>query len=92
MQIYVEFGNGDVSVGIFETKVEDDECYCVVIGALSKAYPLGEIAPSTEKDVPRDKIYLCFPTKARAIKALAGLVDKDEVAIETRWEAVKSGG
>lgn len=91
IEIYIEFGHGEVSVGMAEHKsLNAAPFWTVVLGALSKAYPLGEIPSDTDRGTPRDKIYLSYGSEDRAIKAIAGLVGGTEEEMLQRWNKRKA--
>lgn len=91
LELFIQFGNGEVSVGLAEHKsLNSTTFWTVILAALSKAYPLGEIPKDTEKTIPRDKIYLSYNSEVRAVKAIAGLVGKTEEEMQQRWNKRKA--
>jgi hypothetical protein len=92
IELFIEFGHGTVSVGMAEHKPLNGEApfWTVMLGSLSRSYPLGDIPPDTEKEHPRDRVFLSYSSEDRAVKAAAGLVGSTEENMWQRWNRRKA--
>jgi len=83
-KIYAGFGAGSVAVGCF--KVDDPELYCVSIGELAKAAPIGSIVLKVDV-VHNTEVVLSFPTEDQMIAVMAAFTNKSFEVVHNAWKA-----